>query len=85
MQARVARLAPEDSDPLTMATHPPIFETLEERTARLAKESREKEISDAIDTEIEKARANERRGPKPIKILLLGEYLVVLSDTRSDS
>ena len=74
MQARVARLAPEDSDPLSMALHPPIFETLEERTARQAKEIQEKEISDAIDAEIEKVRSNERRGPKPIKILLLGEH-----------
>ncbi|KAF8906840.1 guanine nucleotide binding protein, alpha subunit [Gymnopilus junonius] len=71
MQARVARPAPDDSDPLSI--QPPIFETLEERTARLARESREKEISDAIDAEIEKSRANERRGPKPIKILLLGQ------------
>ncbi|KAF8970379.1 guanine nucleotide binding protein, alpha subunit [Flammula alnicola] len=64
-------LSAEDNDPLSI--QPPIFETLDERTARLAIEQRQKEVSDRIDAELEKARAAERRGPKPIKILLLGQ------------
>ncbi|KAF9486211.1 G-protein alpha subunit [Pholiota conissans] len=71
MQASVMSLAPEDNDPLSL--QPPLFETLEERTARLMKERREKEISDMIDEEIERARDAERKAPKAIKILLLGK------------
>ncbi|KDR76482.1 hypothetical protein GALMADRAFT_246854 [Galerina marginata CBS 339.88] len=67
----MARLSPDDSDPLSI--QPPIFETFDERNARLALERVAKEISDGIDEEIEKARVNERKGPKPIKILLLGQ------------
>lgn len=70
MQAPVMSLSPDDSDPLSL--QPPLFETLDERTARLAFEQRARDISDRIDEEIERASAAERRGPKPIKILLLG-------------
>ncbi|PPQ82540.1 hypothetical protein CVT25_007149 [Psilocybe cyanescens] len=65
------RLSPDDNDPLSI--HPPIFETNEERTARLAREQHAKEVSDNIDEELEQAHALERKGPKPIKILLLGQ------------
>lgn len=71
MQTRVTtRLSTEDNDPLTI--HPPIFETPEERAARLEKERRAQEISDSIDEDIERER-EARKGPRPIKILLLGE------------
>ncbi|KAF8191193.1 guanine nucleotide binding protein, alpha subunit [Pholiota molesta] len=71
MQAPVMSLSADDSDPLSV--QPPLFETLDERTARLSFEQRAKDISDRIDEEIERASAAERRGPKPIKILLLGQ------------
>ncbi|KAH9477409.1 Guanine nucleotide-binding protein alpha-4 subunit [Psilocybe cubensis] len=65
------RLSPDDNDPLSI--HPPIFETSEERAARLASEQHAKEVSDNIDEELEQQRVLEGKGPKPIKILLLGQ------------
>lgn len=59
-----------DNDPLVI--HPPLFETAEERDARLMMEQEAKAISDKIDAELEKTVVSEKRGPKPIKILLLG-------------
>ena len=71
MQAHLsAYLSTGDDDPLSI--RPPIFETHDERTARLAIEGRAKAISDGIDEELEKARVLERKGPKAIKVLLLG-------------
>lgn len=73
MQAHMsAYLSSGDDDPLELSIRPPIFETHDERTARLAIEEQAKAISDGIDEELEKARALERKGPKTIKILLLG-------------
>jgi len=66
-----ARLSPEDADPLSI--QPPIFETLDERNARLEMEQHAKAVSDAIDEELEKQRVDEKKGQKPIKILLLGQ------------
>jgi len=68
----MTRLAPADADPLSLA--PPIFETLEERNHRLAIERHAKEVSDAIDAELERERLMERKNPKPVKILLLGAW-----------
>ncbi|KAF8804482.1 G-alpha-domain-containing protein [Phlegmacium glaucopus] len=61
----------DDDDPL--AIRPPLFETTEERNARLTIEQEAKAISDRIDVDLEKAVLSEKRGPKPIKILLLGQ------------
>jgi hypothetical protein len=73
MQAHLSTyLSSGDDDPLALSLRPPIFETHDERTARLAIEGRAKAISDGIDEELEQARALERKGPKAIKILLLG-------------
>ena len=66
-----AYLSSGDDDPLSI--HPPISETLEERNVRLAIEGRAKAVSDGIDEELEKVRALERKGPKAIKLLLLGK------------
>ncbi len=70
MQAPVMSLSPDDGDPLSL--RPPAFETVDELRTRMAMEQKAKEISDRIDEELEKARIAERKGPKPIKILLLG-------------
>ncbi|KAJ3514865.1 hypothetical protein NLJ89_g2124 [Agrocybe chaxingu] len=67
----VARLSVDDADPLSV--QPPLYETPDERNARIALEEAAKARSDTIDEELERARASERRGPKPIKILLLGQ------------
>ena len=73
MQGHIsAYMSSGDDDPLALSIRPPVFETHDERTARLAIEGRAKAISDGIDEELEKAWALERKGPKAIKILLLG-------------
>lgn len=62
-----------DYDPLDKVLEPPLDETPEEREARLVSEKQAKQISLKIDEDLERQRAAERKGPKPIKILLLGE------------
>jgi hypothetical protein len=62
------------SDPLAYAMTPPANETEDARRERLQEERRAKQRSDAIDEEIEAQRIAAKKGPKPIKILLLGEY-----------
>lgn len=59
-------------DPLDMALRPPENESDEDRTARLSAEEEAKKVSDMIDEELKAQERAEKRGPKPIKILLLG-------------
>jgi hypothetical protein len=61
-----------DDDPLTRAMAPPPNETPWERSARINKEREAKRVSDEIDEELRKG---QKKGPKPVKILLLGEHL----------
>ena len=73
MPPRTARLERRNSDdPLTLAMAPPPNETEEEKAARLHEEAEAKRISDLIDEELNRQRQAERRGPKPVKLLLLG-------------
>lgn len=60
-------------DPLTRALAPPPNESPQERTARLAAAAEAKRISDMIDEELARQRAAEKKGQRPVKILLLGE------------
>ncbi|KAJ3496800.1 hypothetical protein NMY22_g19765 [Coprinellus aureogranulatus] len=60
-------------DPLDEVTAPPIDETDEQREERLRHEHEAKAVSDAIDEKIEEERVAEKKGPKPVKILLLGQ------------
>jgi len=60
----------DDDDPLVL--RPPLSETMEERNVRLATEQEAKAVSDKIDADLEKTVVSEKKGPKPIKILLLG-------------
>jgi hypothetical protein len=62
-----------DYDPLAKALEPPPDETQAEYQERLVAEAKAKEVSDNIDEELEKQRAAEKRGPKAIKVLLLGK------------
>jgi len=62
----------DEGDPLTLAIAPPPDETAGERETRLRKEAQAKKVSDAIDEELERQRLAERRGPKPVRVLLLG-------------
>lgn len=87
-RSKLERASPDD-DPLTRALAPPWNESPAERDARLRNEAAAKAHSDAIDADLEKQRATEKRGPKPLKVLLLGEYagilLVVLPHIRYHS
>ena len=66
---------PTLNDPLDKVLAPPSNETEEERHQRLQREMQAKEISDAIDGEIEAERIAEKKTPKPVKVLLLGEFV----------
>jgi guanine nucleotide-binding protein subunit alpha len=72
MLAKPAPISADDNDPL--AIRPPSYESTEERNERLRTEQAAKAISDNIDADLEKLVMSEKRGPKPIKILLLGAY-----------
>ncbi len=61
-----------EGDPLAWVMAPPPNESEEQRAARLAAEAEAKRISDAIDDELQRQAKQEKRGPKPVKILLLG-------------
>jgi len=56
-------------DPLSALTAPSESETPEERDRRLESEEQAQRVSNAIDDELNK----ERKAPKPVKILLLGQ------------
>ncbi|KAL5498686.1 hypothetical protein ACEPAH_2041 [Sanghuangporus vaninii] len=60
-------------DPLTRALAPPPNETAQQRAARLAAAAEAKRISDMIDEELARQRAAEKKGQRPVKILLLGQ------------
>ncbi|KAJ8462748.1 hypothetical protein ONZ45_g17823 [Pleurotus djamor] len=69
----LARLTDEDQDPLAGVTAPPPNETPEERELRLAAEEHARKVSDTIDEELNRQRAAEKKFPKPVKVLLLGQ------------
>ncbi|EPS98032.1 hypothetical protein FOMPIDRAFT_1031729 [Fomitopsis schrenkii] len=58
-------------DPLDLALRPPENESDEDRKARLSAEEEAKKVSDMIDEELKAQERAEKRGVKPIKILLL--------------
>lgn len=68
-------LDPEKDDPLARATAPPDHETPGDREARLAAEAEALRVSNAIDEEINRQRALEKKSPKSVRILLLGRYI----------
>ncbi|KLO10580.1 G-alpha-domain-containing protein [Schizopora paradoxa] len=63
----------DTDDPLTRAMAPPHNETESERAERLRAEAEAKRVSDMIDEELNRQRIAEKKGPKPVKMLLLGE------------
>lgn len=65
--------SPSTLDPLDVLLSPPADESTEERVARLSAEAEAKKISDMIDEELQRQERAEKRGQKPIKILLLGQ------------
>ncbi|GLB39250.1 putative G-alpha-domain-containing protein [Lyophyllum shimeji] len=62
-----------DVDPLSKVLEPPPDETPVQREARLRAEVQAKHVSDAIDEELERQRAVEKKGPRALKVLLLGQ------------
>ncbi|THG94874.1 hypothetical protein EW026_g6679 [Hermanssonia centrifuga] len=64
---------PRDEDPLSRVLAPPPNETTDDRDARLLAEAEAKRISDAIDEELQQQHKAEKKGARPIKILLLGQ------------
>jgi len=68
-----------DDDPLTLALQPPADETPEQRQVREAAEVEAKRVSDEIDEQIKQEKENQERKKRPVKLLLLGEYLLPCS------
>ncbi|KAF8995481.1 guanine nucleotide binding protein, alpha subunit [Cyathus striatus] len=60
-------------DPLTRAIAPPPNESPEQRDARLFAEAEAQRRSDAIDEEINRQRATDKKAPKCVRVLLLGQ------------
>lgn len=59
-------------DPLAYVIRPSPTETPLERSARIQQEQEAKAVSDSIDEELQKQAVADRKGPKAVKILLLG-------------
>ncbi|KAI0342325.1 G-alpha-domain-containing protein [Trametopsis cervina] len=62
-----------DDDPLSRVFAPPPNESPADREARIKAEQEAKRISDAIDEEIREQQRAEKKGQRPIKVLLLGQ------------
>lgn len=67
------RASDDDEDPITLALAPPENETPAGRQERLAAEAEARKRSEAIDEEIHRQKMEKKRGPKSVRILLLGE------------
>ncbi|KAJ3507338.1 hypothetical protein NLJ89_g6356 [Agrocybe chaxingu] len=70
---RRSTIGNEDDDPLSKALAPPDHETPAEREARLAAQAEAQKRSDAIDEEINRQRLENKKAPKPVRVLLLGQ------------
>ncbi|KAJ6631176.1 guanine nucleotide binding protein, alpha subunit [Mycena sp. CBHHK59/15] len=74
MPTRVRRRsADDDDDPFLIITAPPEGETPHQREVRLLLEREANEISDSIDEQLTREKAQEKKGPRPVKVLLLGQ------------
>lgn len=67
----------DDADPLTLAIAPPPDETPEQRQAREIAEAEARRISDEIDEQIRREKEGDKKKKKPVKLLLLGQPVVV--------
>lgn len=72
MPSRIHVPSLDDSDPLANAISPPPDESAEEMQVRVQHELEAKRVSDAIDEDLDRQRAAEKKAPKPIRVLLLG-------------
>jgi guanine nucleotide-binding protein alpha-1 subunit len=64
----------ESDDPLSRVLAPPRNEKPAAREARLMAEREAKKRSDLIDQDIDRQRAEDRKGMRTVKILLLGTH-----------
>ena len=62
----------KSDDPLALVMAPPPDENSEQQAARLAREAEARRISEAIDEQLKKERAEQKKG-KIVKLLLLGQ------------
>ncbi|KIK70160.1 hypothetical protein GYMLUDRAFT_34639 [Collybiopsis luxurians FD-317 M1] len=76
MPSRVLETSLDESDPLSKAISPPPDESAEEMQARLQHEQEAQRVSDAIDEDLDRQRAAEKKAPKPIRVLLLDFQLM---------
>ncbi|KAJ7721957.1 guanine nucleotide binding protein, alpha subunit [Mycena maculata] len=72
MPTKVRRRSVDD-DPFTMALAPPEGETDEQRDVRLLLEKEAREISNSIDEQLSREKKENQKGPRPVKVLLLGK------------
>ncbi|KAK7046710.1 guanine nucleotide binding protein, alpha subunit [Favolaschia claudopus] len=72
MPTKIRRRSLEE-DPLAYICAPPDGETEEQRHVRVILEKEAKQISDAIDEQLSREKAQEKKGPRPVKVLLLGQ------------
>lgn len=84
----LARAHSDSGDPLAWAFAPPQNETPAEKIARLLAEKQAKIISDQIDEDLIKQKAQEKKSPRALRVLLLGKFqlcwvLLVVADTMS--
>ncbi|KAF8160891.1 guanine nucleotide binding protein, alpha subunit [Crassisporium funariophilum] len=63
----------DNNDPLTRAMQPPEHETPADKENRLAAEAEAQKRSDAIDEEINRQRIADKKAPKCVRVLLLGQ------------
>lgn len=70
-------------DPLLLALRPPKNETAAEREERIKAEEEAVKVSEAIDRELNKERAERKKRRPEIKVLLLGEEATQASSTIS--
>ncbi|KAJ7135441.1 heterotrimeric G protein alpha subunit [Mycena crocata] len=64
---------PTEADPFYEKMRPPLDETPAQMTARLKREADAQRISDNIDEDIKRDRAQQRKARKELRILLLGQ------------
>lgn len=64
-------------DPLTRALRPPANETPQQRARRIREEEEAIRVSEEIDKELHRERAERRRHRPNIKILLLGMCIFI--------
>ncbi|KAF7341976.1 G-protein alpha subunit [Mycena venus] len=69
----MSAFVPTESDPFYEIMRPPPDETPAQMTARLKREADAQRISDNIDEDIKRDRAQQRKARKELRILLLGQ------------